>query len=60
MSIGQLVGELIGVKSGDDLNVLECPDCESTFNSAKDPERASCPECLSNDVTKTGTTDSYS
>lgn len=28
----------------------DCHECDHEFRSAKIPERAQCPECLSNDV----------
>lgn len=58
MSVVEIIDKLFGV-SGDsvELKVYECAECDSTFESAKQPDRASCPECLSNDVTQVGTAD---
>lgn len=50
MAIGDLVSRFLGPGSGLDVTVYECAGCESTFESAKQPERASCPECLSSSV----------
>lgn len=60
MGLGDVVSKLLGKDPGVQIKVYECRACESTFNSAKSPDRASCPECLSNDVVRVGTTDSYS
>lgn len=59
MVIGKLASKLLGRDSGVELNVFECSDCGSTFESAKQPDRASCPECLSNDVAPAPTNDSH-
>lgn len=32
------------------MNSYRCAACEESFESAKDPDRVSCPECLSHDV----------
>lgn len=58
MAVGDLIDKLLGGGgSGVQLKVFECADCDAEFESAKQPERASCPECLSNDVTRIGTVD---
>lgn len=58
MSIVDVIGRVLGTgSSGVQLKAFECVDCDSTFESAKQPDRASCPECLSNDVTQVGTAD---
>lgn len=59
MPIGKLVNKLIGRDSGIDIHVFECSECAETFESAKQPTRASCPECLSNDVSAIRTVDSH-
>lgn len=59
MAIGKLLSKVLGRSSSVDLKVFECADCDATFESAKQPERASCPECLSNDVALAQTTDSH-
>lgn len=58
MSIVEVIDRVLGTGSNSvQLKVFECADCDSTFESAKQPDRASCPECLSNDVTQVGTAD---
>lgn len=58
MSIVEVIDRVLGTgNSSVQLKVFECADCDSTFESAKQPDRASCPECLSNDVTQVGTAD---
>lgn len=58
MSVVDLIDKVLGA-GGDSVQLkeFECADCESTFESAKDPDRASCPECLANDVEQVGTVD---
>lgn len=60
MALGKFVSKLLGSDSGVELKEYECAECDSSFDSAKRPERASCPECLSNDVTVVGTDESFS
>lgn len=61
MAIGELIGRLLGSGgAGSRIYVYDCAACDAEFDSAKQPARASCPECLSNEVTQVGTTDSYS
>lgn len=56
MPIGKILGRLFGGGgSGVEFREFECVDCDSTFKSAKQPERAQCPECLSGDVDVLGT-----
>lgn len=55
MALGKLISKLFGGDSGVELKEFECGECDSTFDSAKQPKRASCPECLSNDVAVIGT-----
>lgn len=58
MAVVDLIGKLLGKGgSGLQIGVFECADCDAEFESAKQPERASCPECLSNDVNRIGTVD---
>lgn len=58
MSVVDLLDRLIGTDTNRvQLKVFECADCGSTFESAKQPDRASCPECLANDVEQVGTAD---
>lgn len=58
MSVVEIIDKLFGV-GGDSVQhkVYDRADCDLTFEFAKQPERASCPECLSKDVTKVGTAD---
>lgn len=59
MAIGKLVNKLLGRDTGIELKVFECSDCDATFESAKQLKRASCPECLSNDVAIAQTSDTH-
>lgn len=59
MAIGEIVTKLLGRGSSVEIKLFECADCEATFESAKQPKRASCPECLSSEVTTVQTTDSH-
>lgn len=59
MPISQLVNKLFGRDTGIEIKVFECSECDETFESAKQPKRASCPECLSNDVSVLRTRDSH-
>lgn len=59
MAIGKLVKKVLGRDTGVEIKVYECSECDETFDSAKQPERASCPECLSSDVALTQTTNSH-
>lgn len=59
MAIGKLVKKFLGRDTGVELKVFECADCDARFESAKLPKRASCPECLSNDVAIAQTSDSH-
>lgn len=56
MPISNILGRLFGGgSSGVEFREYECVDCDTTFQSAKRPERAQCPECLSDDVDVLGT-----
>lgn len=59
MTIGKLVNKLLGRETGVKLRFFECSECDAYFESAKQPKRASCPECLSNDVAVVQTSDSH-
>lgn len=59
MAIGDLVSKLLGSGSSVEIKLFECADCETTFESAKQPKRATCPECLSSEVTTIQTTDTH-
>ncbi|MFB6359788.1 MAG: hypothetical protein ABEH59_00535 [Halobacteriales archaeon] len=59
MAIGKLVKKVLGRDTGVEIKAYNCADCDETFDSAKQPERASCPECLSNDVSVAQTADSH-
>lgn len=55
MPFKRLIDRFLGDSSaGVEVRTFECEDCGHTFESAKQPERAQCMECLSNDVTVTG------
>lgn len=58
MTVSKLLGRLLGSDSGGvELRKYECAECGNTFDSAKQPERAQCMDCLSNDVDVIGTVD---
>lgn len=51
MGLTDVVDSLLGSDSGTvSVSVFECQDCGETFESAKQPGRVACKECLSNDV----------
>jgi predicted Zn-ribbon and HTH transcriptional regulator len=52
MSLVQKLKSAIGSDESFETTTYECRDCGATHDSAKTPDRASCPECLSNDVTQ--------
>ncbi|MFB6123648.1 MAG: hypothetical protein ABEJ78_09345 [Haloferacaceae archaeon] len=52
MSLVSKIKSAIGSDEELDVRTYECQDCGATHDSAKTPDRASCPECLSNDVTE--------
>lgn len=57
MALGKLISKIFGSSSGVELKEFECAECDASFDSAKQPKRASCPECLSNDVAVVGTSE---
>lgn len=59
MALGKLVKKVLGSDTGVELKTFECSECGEAFESAKQPERASCPACLSNAVSIAQTTDSH-
>ena len=51
MSIGNIISRLLGGDGGGvEMREYECGECGSKFESAKQPERAQCMDCLSNDL----------
>lgn len=60
MGLTDVVDKFLDRGSGTRIKVYECEDCDATYKSARDSRRASCPECLSSEVTQVGTADSYS
>lgn len=50
MAVTELIDRLLGGSSGVEVWIFECADCGETFESSKQPERASCPACLATDV----------
>lgn len=51
MSIMNVISRLLGGDGGSlQMREYECSECDHTFESAKQPERAQCMECLSNDL----------
>lgn len=57
MALGKLISKVFGNSTGVELREFECAECDTSFESAKQSDRASCPECLSNDVAVIGTID---
>lgn len=58
MPISKILSRLLGGgTSGVQFREFECLECDNTFESAKQPERAQCTECLSSDVDLIGTVD---
>ena len=56
MSVVDIIDRVLGMGGSDiQLKVIECGECGEQFESAKQIERASCPECLANDVEQVGT-----
>lgn len=55
MSVMEKVKSIVGL---DDTGITtyeyHCNDCDAEYTSAKQPERATCPECVSNDVEMLG------
>lgn len=55
MPLSKLLSRLFGGESsGVEIKEFECEDCGHTFESAKQPERAQCMDCLSGDVRVVG------
>lgn len=51
MPVKKILSRLFGGGSGGvELRKFECTECGNPFESAKQPERAQCMECLSSDV----------
>lgn len=46
----QKLKEFVTSDGGDPRQPYRCNACGEEFVSAKEPERAQCPECLDNDV----------
>lgn len=58
MAITKILGRLLGRDGGGvEVREFECNECGTTFESAKQPERAQCMDCLSNDLDVLGTVD---
>ncbi len=57
MSVLGKLKDAVGVGGAhrDPTDAFRCTDCGEEFESGKDPRRASCPDCLSNDVERVGT-----
>lgn len=54
MSVVDKLKSAIGLDEEHSTYKYECADCGREFTSAKDPERATCSECLSRDVERRG------
>ena len=53
MSIADTIKNLIGVGDrGVSFTSFRCDECGHVFESAKDPDRVQCTECLSRDVSQ--------
>jgi len=51
MSIANIISRLLGGDGGGvEMREYECVECDNIFESAKQPERAQCMECFSNDL----------
>lgn len=50
MSVLQKLKNLFGESNSVQFRYYGCRKCGHEFRSAKTPERAQCPECLSNDL----------
>lgn len=50
MSVLQKLKNLFDESNSVQFRYYECRECGNEFRSAKIPERAQCPECLSNDL----------
>lgn len=51
MSITNIISRLLrGDRGGIKIREYDCEECGNNFESAKQPERAQCMECLSNDL----------
>lgn len=50
MGVVDRLKDIVGTDGGLTTYRYRCTDCDSEFDSAKDPDRAACPECLSHDV----------
>lgn len=46
----QTIKAFFGSEDGAETKTYRCSECGETHESAKRPERARCPECLSSDV----------
>ncbi|MFT4922634.1 MAG: Zn finger protein HypA/HybF involved in hydrogenase expression [Haloarculaceae archaeon] len=52
MSVMEKLKDAIGLDGDNGVTTYryDCHDCDAEFESAKRPERAACPECVSEDV----------
>jgi Zn finger protein HypA/HybF involved in hydrogenase expression len=50
MSVIDTIKNVVGFDSGITTHQYRCVDCDNQFSSAKDPERASCMECMGHNV----------
>jgi hypothetical protein len=50
MSVIGIIKNVVGLDSGMTIRQYRCVDCNNEFESGKDPERASCMECMGYNV----------
>lgn len=50
MSVIDTIKTVVGLDSGAITHEYRCQDCDNEFESAKDPDRASCMNCMSYNV----------
>lgn len=50
MSVMQTLKNIVGLEESDPTSLYRCTDCDNEFESAKDPARVTCLECMGHDV----------
>jgi hypothetical protein len=50
MSVVETLKSVVGLSDGRVTTRYRCIDCDNEFESAKDPDRAKCMECLGTNV----------
>ncbi len=54
MNLITKVKDVIGAGNSLEIHLYECQNCGNQFESAKDPEKAKCMNCLSTNITDLG------